>query len=189
MTGILNKALSRATPLLVRPGVQQPPSHTTIDHAHIPAKPFLHWEGKRRKTKTWGFCTLQWAQVSISAALNLACPRGEKDQGDLGGQSVDLTIWFHPWQSPEPLSRLSSNQRLSCRSGRPRAEEQGAERLVCSASPGSVSAGTKGSLGVFSRLLAWQKESERKKSKSRRMSSLRPPTTVVFPPGPRWFLL
>lgn len=75
VTGFLNKALSRAP----SSGLESSNLPLTPHTAHAPVKPFLAWEGKRRKTKTWGFCTLQWVRVSISAAssfcgLNLACP-------------------------------------------------------------------------------------------------------------------
>lgn len=74
MTGFLNKAQS--------PGPHQawsPPTTLTPSTTQTPAKPFLVWRGKRKKTKTWGFCSLWSVQVSILAAsdfcsVNLACP-------------------------------------------------------------------------------------------------------------------
>lgn len=55
MTGFLNKALSWA--LLSGLESNNHASHT-IHWAHTSVKPFLVWEGKRRKTKIWGFCSL-----------------------------------------------------------------------------------------------------------------------------------
>lgn len=83
VTGFLNKALGGGlpcyawSPLTTNPF---PHTHTHTPHTHAPAKPFLVWEGRRRKTQTtWGFCSLWSVQLSILAAsgfcsLNCACP-------------------------------------------------------------------------------------------------------------------
>ena len=71
--------LSKQGPVLGPCQACSPKHSLTPNTTQTPAKPFLLWAGKRRKTETWGFCALWWVQVSILAAsgfcsLNLACP-------------------------------------------------------------------------------------------------------------------